>query len=174
MKAPLIALLALAATPFFTTGAAAHVVAVPDTARAGSYSAIAFRVGHACAAGDVTLKVRIEIPEGVASARPQVKPGWTYTLERGPDPKAAPTAITFEGRLPDEAFDDFAVLMKLPATNSSPGGDRLVFPIVQTCEKGESQWTEVASPEAPDEKLNRPAPVVTLIPADATASAHHH
>ena len=163
MKAPLIALLALVATP-----AAAHVVAVPDTAKAGSYAAIAFRVGHACAAGDATLKVRIEIPDGVASARPQVKPGWTYVIERD-DPKAVPTAITFEGRLPDEAFDDFAVLMKLPAT-----GDRLIFPVVQTCEKGESQWTEVPSPEAPDAKLSRPAPTVTLIPADAAAAAHHH
>lgn len=173
MKAPLIALLALAATPILTTGAAAHVVAVPDTARAGSYAAIAFRVGHACAAGDTTLKVRVEIPDGVASARPQIKPGWTYTLERGPDAKAAPTAITFEGRLPDEAFDDFAVLMKLPAT-----GERLVFPVVQTCEKGESQWTEVADPARPGEKLGRPAPVVTLVPApistDAASAAHHH
>jgi uncharacterized protein YcnI len=164
MKAPLIILALLVATP-----AAAHVVAVQDTAKAGSYTAIAFRVGHACAAGDVTLKVRIEIPDGVASARPQVKPGWTYALERGPNPKAPPTAITFEGRLPDEAFDDFAVLMKLPAT-----GDRLVFPVVQTCEKAESQWIEVADPAKPDEKLSRPAPVVILIPADTAPAAHHH
>ena len=164
MKTPLIILALLTATP-----AAAHVVAVPDTAKAGSYTAIAFRVGHACAAGDATLKVRIEIPAGVASARPQVKPGWTYALERPTDPKAAPTAITYTGRLPDEAFDDFAVLMKLPAA-----GDRLVFPVVQTCEKGESQWIEVADPAKPDEKLNRPAPVVTLIPADAAPAAHHH
>lgn len=169
MKAPLIALLALAAAPLMATPAAAHVVAVQDTAKAGSYTAIAFRVGHGCAAGDATVKLRIEIPEGVASARPQVKPGWTYALERGADPKAAPTAITFEGRLPDEAFDDFAVLMKLPAE-----GDRLVFPIVQTCETGESQWTQVADPAAPGERLDRPAPVVTLIPADAAAAAHHH
>lgn len=164
MKTPLIILALLAATP-----AAAHVVTVQDTAKAGSYSAIAFRVGHACAAGDTTLKIRIEIPTGVASARPQVKPGWTYTLERPADPKAAPTAITYAGRLPDEAFDDFAVLMKLPAT-----GDRLVFPVVQTCEKGESRWTEVADPAKPDEKLSRPAPVVTLIPAEAAPAAHHH
>ncbi|PIB94184.1 YcnI family protein [Caulobacter sp. FWC2] len=173
MKTPLIALLALVATSSLATGAAAHVVAAPDAAKAGSYAAIAFRVGHACAAGDTTLKVRIEIPDGVASARPQVKPGWTYTLERGPDPKAAPTAITFEGRLPNEAFDDFAVLMKLPVS-----GDRLVFPVIQTCEKGESQWTEVADPARPDEKLSRPAPVVTLIPAPnptgAAPAAHQH
>lgn len=168
MKTPLIILALLAATP-----AAAHVVAVPDAAKAGSYSAIAFRVGHACAAGDVTLKVRIEIPDGVASARPRVKPGWTYSIERE-DPKSPPTAITFEGRLPDEAFDDFAILMKLPAPNTKEGGDRMIFPVVQTCEKGESQWTEVPSPEAPDAKLNRPAPTVTLIPVDAATAAHHH
>jgi uncharacterized protein YcnI len=168
MKAPLIALVALVAAPLVATPAAAHVVAVQDTAKAGSYTAIAFRVGHGCAAGDATVKLRIEIPDGVASARPQVKPGWTYAIDRE-DPKGPPTAITFEGRLPDEAFDDFAVLMKLPAT-----GERLVFPVVQTCEKGESQWTQVPDPAAPGEKLDRPAPVVTLIPADAAAAAHHH
>lgn len=161
MKTPLTILALLAATP-----AAAHVVAVQDTAKAGSYTAIAFRVGHACGAGDATVKLRITIPEGVASARPQVKPGWTYAIERGSDPKAAPTAITYTGRLPDEAFDDFAVLMKLPAT-----GDRLVFPIVQTCEKGESRWTDAPGSE-------RPAPVVTLIPPQdtngAAPAAHHH
>ena len=157
MKTPLIILALLAATP-----AAAHVVAVQDTAKAGSYTAIAFRVGHACGAGDATVKLRIAIPEGVASARPQVKPGWTYAIERPADPKAAPTAITFAGRLPDEAFDDFAVLMKLPAA-----GERLVFPVVQTCEKGESAWIGAPGSE-------RPAPVVTLIPNDAAPAAHHH
>lgn len=163
MKALLITLLALAATP-----AVAHVVAAPDTAKAGSYAAIAFRIGHACGAGDTTLKVRIEIPEGVASARPQAKPGWTYAIER-PDPKAAPTAITFEGALPDEAYDDLGVLMKLPA---APGP--LVFPVVQTCKNGESQWTEVADPDKPGEKLSRPAPVLTLTPADTAPAAHQH
>jgi len=177
MKASLIALLALAATPFLSTAAAAHVVAAPDTAKAGSYSVIAFRVGHACSAGDVTSRIRIEIPAGVASARPQPKPGWRYTIER-PDPKAPPKAIAFEGRLQDDEFDDFAILMKLPNQDAS-GGDRLVFPVIQTCERGESQWTEVASPEAPNAKLNRPAPAVTLIPAEAAPNgavppAHHH
>ncbi|WP_297514574.1 YcnI family protein [uncultured Caulobacter sp.] len=166
MKVPLLALVTAAA---LCTSAAAHVVAVPDTAKAGSYAVVAFRVGHACAAGDVTTRLRIEIPAGVASARPQPKTGWTYALERPADPKAPPTAITFTGRLPDEAFDDFAVLMKLPAT-----GDRLVFPVVQTCEKGESRWTELADPAKPDEKLARPAPTVILTPADAAPAAHHH
>ncbi|HQR90156.1 MAG: nuclear export factor GLE1 [Caulobacter sp. 12-67-6] len=167
MRKIVLTLLALAAP----LPAAAHVVAAPDTARAGSYAAVAFRVGHACSAGDVTLKVRIEIPPGVVSARPQPKPGWTYEIEReaGADPKAAPSAVTFTGRLPDEAFDDFPLLMKLPTA-----ADTLVFPVIQTCEKGESQWAEVPSTGAPGEKLSRPAATLRLIPADAASAGHKH
>lgn len=162
-----LALAALAAA----SPAAAHVAAVPDSARVGSYAAVAFRVGHACAAGDATLRVRIEIPPQVASARPQPKAGWTYEIERedGADPKAAPSAITFIGRLPDEAFDDFSLLMKLPAE-----GEALVFPVIQTCENGESQWTEVPSADAPGERLSRPAPILRLTPADALPVGHQH
>lgn len=159
MKTPLIALLALMATP-----AAAHVVAAPGEAKAGSYSAIAFRVGHACGAGDTTLKLRVEIPDGVASARPQPKTGWTIDVEKEGD-KA--TAVTWAGRLPDDQFDDFALLMKLPPLTEKAGARSLVFPVIQTCEKGESQWTEIPDPERPGEKLTRPAPTVRLIPAVA-------
>lgn len=170
MKAPLIALLALLApipalAPALAFG---HVVAAPGEAKAGSYSAIAFRVGHACAAGDTTLTLRVEVPDAVASARPQPKTGWTIEVEKAGDKT---TAVTWTGRLPDDQFDDFALLMKLPAL---PNGDKdkdkagaLVFPVIQTCEKGESQWTEIADPQRPGEKLTHPAPVVRLTPAVA-------
>ena len=155
MKTALIALLALLAP----LPAYAHVVAAPGEAKAGSYSAIAFRVGHACGAGDTTLKLRVEIPDAVASARPQPKTGWTIEIEKADD---RATAITWTGHLPDDQFDDFAVLMKLPAQAGS-----LTFPVIQTCEKGESQWIEIADPQRPDEKLTHPAPVVRLTPAVA-------
>ena len=160
MKTPLIALLALLAP----VAAQAHVVAAPGEAKAGSYSAIAFRVGHACAAGDTTLKLRVEIPDAVASARPQPKTGWTIDIEKAED---RATAITWTGRLPDDQFEDFAVLMKLPALAEKEGASALTFPVIQTCEKGESQWIEIADPQRPDEKLTHPAPVVRLTPAVA-------
>ncbi len=159
MKAPIIAALALLA-PF---PAMAHVVAAPGEAKAGSYAAIAFRVGHACASGDATLKLRVEIPDGVASARPQPKTGWTIDVEKTAD---RATAVTWTGRLPDDQFDDFALLMKLPAQTGEEGAAALVFPVIQTCEKGESQWTEIPDPKRPGEKLTRPAPTVRLTPAD--------
>jgi len=144
-----------------------HVVAAPGEARAGSYAAIAFRVGHACAEGDTTLSLRVEIPDGVASARPQPKPGWTVAVEKSEDADPAQrrtTAVTWTGRLTDDQFDDFSLLMKLPAQAGA-----LVFPAIQTCENGESQWTEVADPQRPGEKLTRPAPVVRLTPATPSA-----
>jgi uncharacterized protein YcnI len=150
----LLAALLAAPAPAF-----AHVVAAPGEAKAGSYSAVAFRVGHACGAGDTTLKVRVEIPDGVASARPQPKTGWTIDIEKTAD---RATAITWTGRLPDDQFDDFALLMKLPAQAGT-----LTFPVIQSCEKGESQWIEIPDPERPGEKLTRPAPTVRLIPAAA-------
>lgn len=144
--------------------ALAHVVAAPGEAKAGSYAAIAFRVGHACAAGDATLKLRVEIPDAVASARPQPKPGWTVEVEKTGD---RATAVTWTGRLPDDQFDDFAVLMKLPALSGKDGAGSLTFPAIQTCEQGESQWSEIPDPERPAEKLTRPAPTVRLTPAAA-------
>jgi uncharacterized protein YcnI len=159
----LILLAALLAAP---VPAFAHVVAAPGEARTGSYSAIAFRVGHACGAGDTTLTLRVEIPDAVASARPQPKTGWTVAVEKSDeaDPaKRRTTSVSWTGRLPDDQFDDFAVLMKLP---TQPGD--LVFPVIQTCAAGESQWTEVPDPQRPGEKLARPAPVVRLTPAAPT------
>ena len=52
-------------------------------------------------------------------------------------------------------------------------GEALVFPVVQTCETGESQWTEVPDPAAPGEKLSRPAPILRLVPADAPVGHQH-
>ncbi len=162
----LAALLAAPAPALAPSLAFAHVVAAPGEARAGSYSAIAFRVGHACGTGDTTLRLRVEIPDAVASARPQPKTGWTLVVEKSDEAgstKRRVTAVTWTGRLPDDQFDDFAVLMKLPA---QPGD--LVFPVIQTCAAGESQWTEVPDPQRPGEKLTRPAPVVRLTPATPT------
>lgn len=166
-KLTLLAALLAAPVPALAPSLAfAHVVAAPGEARAGSYSAIAFRVGHACGAGDTTLTLRVEIPDAVASARPQPKTGWTVAVEKSDeaDPaKRRTTSVSWTGRLPDDQFDDFAVLMKLPA---QPGD--LVFPVIQTCAAGESQWTETPDPQRPSEKLTRPAPVVRLTPAAPT------
>jgi hypothetical protein len=86
--------------------------------------------------------------------------------------KAAPTGVTWTGRLPDDQFDDFALLMKLPAKTLpvEPGLPGRSRPARRARAVDGSRRSRT-----PDEKLSRPAPVVTLIPADtAPAAAHHH
>lgn len=172
MLRPTLALLALAAP----SAASAHIVMSPNEAAAGGYYAGAFRVSHGCA-GSATTVLRMEIPPALTTVRPQLKPGWTIAIERRP--LAQPVrqedgrmltqgvaAITWRGRLEDAYFDTFGLSMKLPAA-AGP----LHFPVVQTCEQGETRWTERAAEGAAWNSVPHPAPVLTVAPA-APADPH--
>lgn len=150
----------------------AHVVFVQPLVTAGGYWAGALRVGHGCD-GSATTSVRVEIPAGIIVARPQPRAGWTIGIER--ERLAAPVAaeggavltervraITWTGLLPDDQFEEFGLAAKLPA-----GAGPLAFPVIQTCEQGESRWTETAIAGAP--RPTHPAPVLTL----QAGMAHH-
>jgi uncharacterized protein YcnI len=176
MKLKLFLLTSMALAPALP--AAAHVVISPGSAPAGSYYAGWFRVSHGCG-GSPTTALRIEIPPGVISAKPQPKPGWTLRIDRVPlaQPVAGEggqtirervAAITWTGRLPDDEFDEFGVMMKLP-----PGAGALAFPAVQTCETGENRWTDLAAPGQSPHALPHPAPILTLTPAMPMGEMHH-
>lgn len=158
--------------------ALAHVVFAEPQARPGSYYAGFFRVSHGCGSSD-TVSVRIVIAEGVASARPQPKPGWTLDVERAP--LATPTkgeggsvikervvAITWSGRLPADQFDQFGVMMKLPASTGP-----LYFPVEQTCVTGENRWVNIPAAGQAWHSIPNPAPVIELAAPDGTYGTHH-
>jgi uncharacterized protein YcnI len=94
------------------------------------------------------------------------KPGWTVS------PAGAGRDISWKGGpLPDEQFDEFNLLVKLP---DAPG--KQVFRVLQQCEKGKADWSEL-----PGAAGKFPAPVLEIVPADAAAAAaapapaaHHH
>jgi uncharacterized protein YcnI len=65
------ALAALTASP-----AAAHVTLEKRQAPVGSYYKAVFAVPHGCA-GSPTIKLRVQIPEGVIGIKPMPKRGWT-------------------------------------------------------------------------------------------------
>lgn len=143
--------------------AAAHIVADPGQAVAGAYQAVRFRVGHGCGQA-ATTSLRIEIPPQMASARPQPKPGWALQIERGDDGKVA--AVTWRGELPDEQFDEFAVMFKLPDAAGT-----LYFPAVQTCGETQNQWIAIPGP---GERPSFPAPSLILQPKAPAAETHQH
>jgi uncharacterized protein YcnI len=178
----LISACALAALAM-TGSASAHVVLATPEAAPNAYYAGEFRVSHGCGESPTTA-FRIEIPEGINTARPQPKPGWTLEIERQPLPAPIETeygqvtervsAVTWRGVLPADQFDAFGLLVKLP--------DRvgpLYFRAFQTCENGGRAWVDIPA----DGQTTRPensAPMLTLrraprpAPAQAPSDPHAH
>lgn len=167
----LFAFIALAAT-LASPCCHAHIVAQPDQGKAGSYLETSLKVPHGCD-GSSTVALRVAIPDGVLSIKPQMKPGWTVSIvTRAIDPplKAdhgvtidkAVTAVEWRGGpLPDSLYDTFGLVMKLPAT----AGKTLYFPVVQTCENGTRDWTEIPAEGQSWHAVHSPAPQVRLVPA---------
>ncbi len=163
-----ISFLTAAVVSLWSVGAAAHVVTMPRTAEAGRPVALAFWVPEGCT-GEATTALSIDIPEGIVFAKPQPKAGWTVQLDHAPlaDPiinegvvqKERVTRITWSGgpAIPDSQFEQFTVLLRLPAT-AGP----LRFPAVQTCAVGEKRWVEIPSAANAQTGLRYPAPTLTV------------
>jgi len=175
----LIAAFAAAVVLATAVPAAAHVVLDETSADAGSYFKATFRVPHGCE-GSPTTVISIAIPEGVISVKPQPKPGWTVTTETAPyaqtyEIHGKPVSegvvkVTWEGGpLADGMFDEFSFMTKLP---DDPEVMMLFFPVAQTCEKGATNWDEIAMPGMDPHSLTRPAPMLHL--SHDGQPAHHH
>ena len=116
----------MAAALLAAASAHAHVSLEQNTATAGSYQKLVFRVGHGCS-GSPTTAVSFRLPEGFAAMRPMPKAGWN--IERTPD------SLTWRGGpLPDDFYEEFVMFGKLPAVGSH------VFKIVQSCQSGTANW----------------------------------
>jgi Uncharacterized protein conserved in bacteria len=151
--------------------AAAHITLEQKTAAVGAPYKAVFRVPHGCDESP-TVRLRVQIPEGVISVKPMVKPGWEIATVRGPYEKAhayfhgatfseGVKEVTWSGgKLPNAFYDEFVLSVFIAA--DLPHGRTLYFPVVQECEKGARHWIEV--PRADRPKVEDPAPGVTLIP----------
>lgn len=151
--------------------AAAHVTATPNEAAAGGYARFVLTVGHGCK-GAATVALRVKIPEGLTSVKPQMKPGWTVTITRRPlaqpvdnghGGRITETVDTIEwrgGPLPDELYDQFGLSAKLP----DEPGRTLWFPTVQECVEGVHRWIAIPTGTQTWGELNEPAPFLKLVP----------
>ena len=166
-------LLALAAA---SAPASAHIVMAPPEATAGSYYAGAIRIGHGCDAA-ATTAVRVDIPGGILTARPRPKPGWEIEVDRealavpvtieGKQVRERVSGITWRGTLPADQFDEFGLMLKLPAGNAGP----LYLPVTQSCGATEVRWGDVPAPGAAWTSVPNPAPVLDV---KASAGGHAH
>ena len=150
----------------------AHVVMDPDEATANTYFRTKLRVPHGCE-GSPTVALRVKVPDGVMSAKPEMKPGWTVSLvkKRLDQPidgghgrsitEVVDEVVWRGGPLPDEMFDEFGLVLRLPAKP----GETLWFRTVQECESGVHRWIEIPAAGQAWGDARSPAPFVRLRPA---------
>jgi len=167
----------LTALAFFTTPASAHVTANPNKGEAGTYFQTSFRVSHGCD-GSPTKSVKITLPAGFITVKPQYKAGWKLDIVKRKLDKPVRAAhgktateefaqiVWSGGNLPDEQYDEFGLLVKLPDTVG-----KLWFPVIQECESGELRWNEVPSGTQQWHDMQSPAPFVEV---GKPASSHSH
>ena len=155
------------------SGASAHVTLEQREASVGSFYKAVLRVPHGCD-GTATTRLRVQIPEGVISVKPMVKPGWTLEVKRGAYARSysflhgarfseGPKEVIWSGgNLPDAFYDEFVLTTFI--AGELPAGGNLYFPVVQECEKGVNNWVEVPSADKPADSLGSPAAVLKLLP----------
>ena len=143
--------------------ASAHVTLDRKEVPIGSFYKAVLTVPHGCD-GSPTVKIAVQIPEGVISVKPMVKAGWTISITRGAYARPysflhgarfteGPKEVVWSGgNLPDAYFDEFA-LQTFIAGGLTPG-TTLYFPVIQTCEKGEHRWIQIPSADKPNEHYN--------------------
>jgi uncharacterized protein YcnI len=136
----------------------AHISPTISEAPAGGFATFALIVPHGCEGeGGDTVKLEVQLPDGIESATPQFIPGWEATVD-----DAGPVVVTWEGGpLPHDQFQEFGLSVQMPDTP----GETALFPVIQTCESGEEvAWTE-ETPEGGEEP-EHPAPAIAITEAD--------
>lgn len=156
---------------FMALPAIAHVTLERNEAPVGAPYKAVLRVPHGCD-GSPTIKLTVQIPEGVIAVKPMVKPGWQIDVKRGPYTKnysyfhgakfsEGVKEVTWSGgRLPDAFYDEFVLSVFIAGDLSA--GQTLYFPAIQTCEKGEHRWVETPAPGKHSD--GDPAPGLRLVP----------
>lgn len=158
-----------------------HIVLDEPAARAGSSYKAVLRVGHGCA-GSPTTAIKVQIPAGLRGAKPMPKAGWVVAtrLEKLAQPYVSHgkqitedvaeiswTAASRENWLPDAFFDEFVLRGNLP---QKPGA--LWFKVLQSCETGSNDWSELPASGSSTKGLKSPAVLLEIIPSGPPVHQH--
>jgi hypothetical protein len=148
-----------------------HIVLESKSAAVGSAYKAVFQVGHGCG-GSETTGLSVQIPAGFQGAKPYPKAGWTLTTKLGKLAKpydnhgkqitedvtvVSWTAASKEAALPDAHFDEFVLRGKLP-----DAAGPLWFKVLQTCESGSIDWSEVPTSGMSAKGLKSPAALLEV------------
>jgi uncharacterized protein YcnI len=173
---PTVALAALA----ITGPASAHVTVTPSETAAGAYTILTVSVPHGCD-GSPTTKIAIKTPDDIIEVTPTRNPFYDVekvttkldkpiTAEDGDQITQRTSEVVYTAKtpLPDGERDTFELSLQIP---EDAAGKTLVFPTIQTCQKGETAWTEVPAAGQAEDDLEHPAPAFEVTGA-SSGDAH--
>jgi periplasmic copper chaperone A len=162
----------------FAATAAAHVSIQEDEVAAGSSTIVTFAFSHGCE-GSPTTQVRIQMPESIPTVAPTINANWdvekvTETLDapiegaHGEQITERVSEVIYTARAPvEDGFrDTFELSMTFP---EDAVGQTIYFPVIQTCETGESPWIEIPAEGQDPEELESLAPGVEVVAATEDA-----
>jgi uncharacterized protein YcnI len=163
---------AAAIAVFAMSSASAHITLETREATIGSSYKAVFVVPHGCA-GSATVKIRVQIPEGVIGVKPMPKPGWNVEAIKGKYAadydfhgtrlsEGVKEVVWSGGKLPDDNYDEFVISTFLTA--GLKPNTTLYFPTVQECEQGASRWIDIPAEGNAAHESKSPAPGVKLMP----------
>jgi len=169
------ALLALAAP----VAAQAHVNVTPGSTAAGSYTVLEFASGHGCD-GSPTTAFTVDIPEQILSVTPTLQAGWSVekVMVELDEPvegahgdevseRVGQVVYTVDTPIPEGYRGTFEIQVLLPEDGE---GERLEFPVLQSCVEGETAWNE--SPGADGAEPEHPAPAIEVTAAEGDGHGH--
>ena len=163
---------AVAAAALTVSSACAHVTLDRREATTGTFYKAVFAVPHGCA-GSATIRLRVQIPEGVIAVKPMPKPGWEletikgkyaaeYDYHGAKSSEGVKEVIWSGGKLSDDNYDEFVISSFL--TPALKPNTTLYFPVVQECEQGINRWIDIPAEGSASHDSKWPAPGVKLVP----------
>jgi uncharacterized protein YcnI len=136
--------------------ASAHIHTDPEEVKAGTENTVGFIIEHGCS-GSPTTKVELQLPDGVTGISADDANGFTAAV--------AGQVVTFSGgSLPDATEQAFDVTFTAPAEAGT-----INIPLIQTCEKGSTDWIEPEVEGQPEPEHPAPQLVIAANP-DATTT----
>lgn len=162
---------AVLAAALTVSSASAHITLQNREAAIGAFYKAVFVVPHGCA-GSATIKIRVQIPDGVIDVKPMPKPGWKVETVKakyanpvdvhgGKLTEGVKEVDWSGGKLPDDFYDEFVLSMFL--TGDLKPDTMLYFPTVQECEQGINRWIDIPADPAHAHDSKWPAPGLKLL-----------
>ncbi len=163
----------IAAGLLMSSAASAHILLEGKQAAVGADYKAVFVVPHGCA-GSATIKLRVQIPEGVIVSQALPKVGWNLETTNGKyageydyhgvkASEGIKEVAWSGGKVLDKTREEFVIETFL--TNGLKPDTTLYFPVVQECEQGISRWIEISRDGGTHSHEGKwPAPGVKLAP----------